>query len=59
MDLAHPITINGNTLTPGGRALFSFDPLARNAEETDYIILQTNKEVLEDDDYNSLDSNGV
>lgn len=59
MDPTHPITINGNILKAGERNTLSFGPPANDAEETDYIVVQTSKEVLEDDDYSAFDSHGV
>lgn len=59
MDPIHPITINGNTLKSGERTTLGFGPLADDAEKTDYIILQTSKDVLADEEYNTLESCGV
>lgn len=59
MDAIQPITINGNTLTPGGSATLSFGSPAHDAKETDYIILQVTRDVLEDEEYGALRANGV
>ncbi|KAJ9091604.1 hypothetical protein QFC21_007144 [Naganishia friedmannii] len=54
-----PITINGNTLDAGRGTALSFGDFADDAKGTNYIVVQTSKEALEDADYKVLDSHGV